>query len=137
MMNFIIDIVIMDQQSAQWHHSNLHKLCRVCGEILSAAGRVRYLTSSERDLPKRVFCVEVERDNAEIHPSKYCHRRRGVVYHATKKGGTDGRISVVTAQSRWMQYTCITHTVQKVGRRQKRSARRPQRESIRALIMHT
>ena len=80
------------------HHSNRHKLYRVCGETLSAAGRVSYGASSGRGLLKRVFGVEVEHDNAEIHPPKYCHRCRGVVYHATKKGGTDAHIHVVIFQ---------------------------------------
>ena len=70
-----------------YHSEHLYKLCRVCGYSLSGAGKVSYSAKAGRELLNTVFGVDVSKDEVGVHPEKYCHKCRGVIYHYTKKKG--------------------------------------------------
>ena len=74
-------------QTTNTHNEALAKLCRVCGQLLSAAGRSTYCTKNNQSLLKSVFGIESEHDDPQVHPQRYCHRCRGVTYHTAKKEG--------------------------------------------------
>lgn len=85
--------------------------------------------------------VDVENDDAQIHPPKYVlppvpwstvpHYNEWRQRHTQQH-----RIPVVSKQCRWMCYT-PTHTYSTKGwEEEEKRLERPQRESVRALIMH-
>ena len=67
-------------------HSGLHKLCGVCGESLNRKGRVSYSVIGSSSVLLKVFGVDVTHDDHQVHPAKYCHGCRNIMYHAAKKG---------------------------------------------------
>ena len=130
--------------SINTHHSNLHKLCRICGDPLRAGGRNSYRTKNSQSILKTAFGVDVDHDDPHVHPESYCHRCRGVTYHAAKKGELFRHHREVFQLSEHSQGQCsiCTHMTEvlKVGRKQKKNRKyigRPQGQSSRALITHT
>jgi len=61
-----------------WLFFNERFYIRVCGEHVSAAGRVSYWTWNSKVILKTVFSIDVEHDDPLVHPSKYCHIAAGV-----------------------------------------------------------
>ena len=51
---------ILMAQTTNTHNKALAKLCRVCGQLLSTAGRSTYCTKNSQSLLKSVFGIEVE-----------------------------------------------------------------------------
>ena len=134
-------------QTTNTHNEALAKLCRVCGQLLSAAGRSTYCTKSSQSLLKSVFGIESEHDDPQVHPQRYCHHCRGVTYHTGKKEG--GLYKHHTEVFRWSPHTdegcqICGHVKQlaKGGRKKKTSKRhigRPPAEAsaMRVLFKHT
>ena len=135
----VIIVFITSQIYMEYHQSNLNKLCRICGGALSAGGRVSYSTSSGKGILEKVFGISVEHDNPKVHPPKYCHRCHGVIYHATKKEQEHNRVVFQWHAHSGEDCTICIHIQSqlKVGKKKKPLRGRPQKESIRALILHT
>lgn len=121
-------------------HSGLHKLCRVCGESLNRKGRVSYTASASTSVILKVFGVDVAQDDPQVHPARYCHGCRNVMYHSTKKGETYRPQVKIFQWSSHVEGCCpvceqIT-AVEKGGRQKKTKRGRPSSISYRAAINH-
>lgn len=65
-------------QTAKIHNEAWAKLCRVCGQLLKAAGRSTYCTKNSHSLLKSVFGIEIEHDDPL---ERYCHCCCDVTYY--------------------------------------------------------
>ena len=126
------------------HNEGLAKLCRVCGQLLSAAGKSTHCTKNSQSLLKSTFGIEVEHDDLQVHPERYCHRCRGVTYHRARKEGLYRHHTEVFQWSAHTEESCriCTHitTLTKGGRKKQQSKKigRPHLEgsAMRALFIH-
>ena len=56
------------------HSRALDKLCRVCGKaIMPKSAKVKHLCSEHTSQLMTVFNINVEHDNASMHPKHFCH----------------------------------------------------------------
>ena len=55
----------------QLHHLNLHKLCRICGALLT--GRVVYQIEHYTERLEKAFRSKFSSDTEDIHPKRFCN----------------------------------------------------------------
>ena len=60
-------------QTTNAHNEASAMLCRICDHLLRAAGGSTYCTKNSQSLLKAVFGIDIEHDDPQVHPARYCH----------------------------------------------------------------
>ena len=114
----------------------------MCGEALNRSA-CSYPTSKSQSILQRAFGLEIENDDPQIHPPRYCHRCRGVTYHTLKKGPLYRHRRQIFKWTKHAEKECevCSHIKAqqhpKGGRKKKEViAGRPKGDSNRALMTH-
>ncbi len=96
----------MDEQQ-QYHHQQLAKHCRICGNRQQKAKSkaTTYSCTGHREQLLQVFGVDTSSDTDDTHPARFCHRCYCALRRAmtAREKGAPYTTSVVTYE--WQEHS--------------------------------
>ena len=131
---------------AAYHAAGLQRICRVCGESLARAFRVRYECSEPKNAKNlmTVFGIDVLKDDQSIHPENFCHKCRNITYNTINRA-EEGRQYTprLVRFDGWVSHTndecsVCSHiaSVQRGGAKKKSKGGRPAEGGCQSVIRH-
>ena len=69
------------------HNRALGNLCRVCGKlVMPKSAKVKHLCSGYTSQLMKVFSVDIQRDDPDVHPTHFCHPCQLVIHKCLTVG---------------------------------------------------
>ena len=81
-----------------FHTKDIDKLCRTCCQFL---GKENYNKENHKHKIEKIYFININSDNPQIHPKKVCHKYYSAMSTAIKREGT---IST-SPFNNWTQHT--------------------------------
>ena len=68
-----------------FHTKDIDKLCRICCQFL---GKENYNKQNHKQKIEKIYLININSDNPQIHPKKICHKCYSVMSTAIKRQST-------------------------------------------------